>query len=236
MDIIIQNDGIVTPFNIQSSRETRFTLLPQTRDATDSKEAADGEIDFGTTLGMGEFTLHGIIEFESINERNTIEYEIRRHLNDCRKHKQVFYECSPEKYNIVRLTGRPEITRFPHHLEIRAQFKADPFWRSTIEHMLTGSGTLVNAGTFETPLIIEITGPATNPSVTIGDKVLAYTGTILSGQKLIITVIEDGAGTAILNGANAMIEYNGLFPLLQPGSVNVTADNNVTIRWRDRWI
>lgn len=236
MDIIIQNDGIITPFNIQSSRETRFTILPQTKDAREEKETADGDIDFGTTLGMGEFMLHGIIEFETTAERNALEYEIRKQLNDCRTSKHIAYECSPDKYNMVSLTGRPEITRYPHHIEIRAQFKAYPFWRSSVEHTLIGSGTLINAGTFETPPTIEIAGPVTNPSINIEGETLTYTGTIPSGQKLIVTVIENGAGTVKLNGENAMANYNGMFPTLSSGSTEVVADNNVTIMWRDYWL
>lgn len=153
MDIIIQNDGIVTPFNIQSSRETRFTLMPQTRDATDSKEAADGEIDFGTTLGMGEFTLHGIIEFDTISERNAIENELRKQLNECRNPQQISYEHSPDKYNIIRLTGRPEIIRYPHHLEIRAYFKSDPMWYIDGEELVTSKSQVL---TEKIPKYIEI--------------------------------------------------------------------------------
>jgi phage-related protein len=236
MDIIIQDDGIITPFNIQSSRETRFTLLPQTRDVTEEKEAADGDIDFGTWLGMGEFNLHGIVEFETIAERNLIESDIRKKLNDCRIPKQIQYECSSEKFTYIRLTGRPEIVPYPHHLEIRAQFKADPFWRSVVEHVLTGSGVITNAGTFETPPTVEITGPVTNPSLTIGSQTLAYTGTVPTGQKLIITAIEEGAGTAKIDSVNAMAGYNGVFPMLQPGDTAVTAESNVTVKWYDRWI
>ena len=236
IDIIIQDEGIITPFNIQSSRETRFTILPQTRDAVDEKEAADGDIDFGTWLGMGEFNLHGIIEFDSIEERNAAGNLLRQQLNDCRKPKTIAYECTPNRYNIIQLTGRPEITRFPCHLEIRAQFKAYPFWFGTEEKSLTGGGTIENEGTFETPLTIEISGPATNPSVVIGSSTLAYNGNIPAGQKLVIVTQEGNAGTVKLGNTNALGDYNGVFPMLPPGTLNVTAGDNVTIKWRDCWL
>lgn len=235
MDIIIQDNGIITPFNIQSSRETGFTLLAQTRDATEEKEAADGDIDFGTWLGMNEFNLHGVIRFFNLNERNTIERTLMGQLNDCRTSKRVFYEHSPVKYTLVRLTNKPDITKFPRHMEVRAQFKADPFWHSTEEHSSTGSGTIINAGTFETAMTIEISGSATNPSLMIGDNTLAYTGNIPAGQKLIISIVEDGVGTVKLNGVNAIGDYNKAFPMLQPGNTSVTAGSNVIVKWRDRW-
>ena len=233
MDIIIQNDGFITPFNILTSKETRFTILPQTRDAIDELEIGDGDIDFGTGLAMGEFNLHGIIEFNSIEQRNTIEQEIKKQFNNCRTPKTIAYECSPEKFNVIRLTGKPEITRYPFHLEVRAQFKTYPYWQSTDEHLLTGSGTIANNGTLETGLIIEITGSVVNPIVVVGDKTLTYSGSISSGKTL---VIDTCTKTAKIGTINAIANYNNVFPILEPGSVNVSAGSNVKIKWRDRWI
>jgi phage-related protein len=233
MSIIIQNDGIIMPFNIQSSRETRFTILPQTRDITEKNEVADGETDFGTWLEMGEFYLHGVIEFGSLDERNILENNIRHLLYECRNPQKIFYECSPDKCNYITLTGAPEIKKYPKFLEIRAQFKAYPFWQSTEEHSITGNGELANIGTVETGLVVEISGPATNPIVTIGADALKYTGVIPAGQKLIIDTEKQ---TAKIGLTNTMAGYNGVFPLLFPGSANVTAGSNVTIKWKDRWV
>jgi len=235
MDIIIQDDGIISPFNIQSSMETRFTLMPETRDTTEEKEAADGDIDFGTELRTNFFILHGIIEFSTVDERNLIESTLKAQLNECRSPQRIMYECAPGRYTLVRLTGKPEITRYVYHIEVRAEFKADPFWSSIEEHSITGSGILINAGTFETPLVIEITGPVTNPSVVIGDQTLTYTGTVPSGQTL---VIDTGNQTVKLNGVNALDKYNDIFPMLQPGNIDVTAASGGTtvFKWRDRWL
>jgi phage-related protein len=236
MNIVIQNDGIISPFNIKYSAETKFSLMPATRDMTDENEAADGEIDFGTEFDMGDFTMHGIIEFDTLIERNSVEDELRRLLNECRKSQQIIYEHTPDKFIMIKLSEKPDIKRYPRFLEVRAQFKTDPFWFSTEEHSLTGNGTITNNGTFETPLTIEIAGLVTNPSVIIGSDTLAYTGTIPSGQTLILTVIANGSGTAKIGSVNAMVGYNKAFPTMQPGSINITASSNVTIKWRDCYL
>lgn len=235
MDIIIHDDGIIAPFNIQSSRETRFTLMAETRDATEEREFADGDIDFGTELRTNLFVLHGIIEFSTVDERNSIENILKAQLNECRSPQKIMYECVPTRYTFVRLVGKPDITRYVYHIEIRSEFKADPFWYSTEEHSVTGSGILTNNGTFETPLIIEITGVVTNPSVVVGGQTLTYTDTVPAGKKLII---DTGNQTVKLNGVNALANYNGVFPTLQPGNTSVTAASAGTtvFKWHDRYI
>lgn len=156
-DIMILDDGIVLPFYLQSSQDTKFTIIAETRDALDENEYADGDIDFGTVLGMNEFTLHGVVEFDSIAERNTICNTLRKQFNDCRQPQTIGYEYSPNRYTIVRLAQNPDIIRFPYHVEVRATFKADPFWYGVEVKTLTGNGVIVNEGTHETGFAIEIT-------------------------------------------------------------------------------
>ena len=97
---------------------------------------------------------------------------------------------------------------------------SDPFIVGSFEKILTGSGDIVNNGTFETPIIIEIAGSSTNPTVTIGTDSFSYTGTIPSGQMLII---DTDKATAKLNGTNVLDKITGPLPYyIQPGSIPVT--------------
>ncbi len=232
-DIMILDDGIVLPFYLQSSQDTRFTIMAETRDAVDDTDYGDGDIDFGTVLGMNEFTLHGVVEFDSIAERNTICNTLRKQFNDCRQPQTIGYEYSPNRHTIVRLAQNPDIIRFPYHVEIRAMFKADPFWYGVEVKTLTGNGVIVNDGTVETPLIIEIKGQVSNPTVVIGDDVLAYNGSLSNNETL---VIDTEKQTVKIGSMNVLDKFSGDFKALEPGKVNVVADDNVTIRWRDRWI
>jgi len=234
-DIMILDDGVVIPFYIQSSRDTRFSVIAETRDAVDEKDAADGDIDFGTWLGMGGFKLHGIIECDTLEARNVAGNILRRQLNDCRSPKTITYEHTPDKFTAIQLTDRPEIVRFPNHLEVRAEFKAYPFWLGTVERSIVGSGVIENEGTFETGLLIEVAGPVTDPSLTIGGQELQYTGTVGDGEVLFVDTERE---IVRIGNVNVIGDYNGVFPLLYPGKMPVTVPGNVTvtIRWRDKWI
>ena len=232
--ITITEDGIIEPFGIILSRETRQQLLPPTRDISEEKEAADGDIDFGTELKAGELILHGIIEFEP-EDKYSAKTTLAGQLKDCIDPQQLVFEVNPDMSIFVRLSGKPEIVEYASWIEVTIPFKTEPFWVSPDENTLTGSGTLTNAGTFETPLTIEIAGPVTNPSVVVGSETLSYTGTIESGQTLTINTEYQ---TAKIGSTNATSGYNGVYPLLQPGSTNVTAvvAGTTLFRWRNRWI
>ena len=236
-DILLYNDGSVEPFRtLQLSSESRMSLMPETRDTSEEKDSADGDIDFGTDYGMGEFVLHGIIELEDGDDRYAITDTLKGQLNDCRTPQGLMYECQPTMYALVRLTGRPEIIENPHHIEVRAEFKADPFWRSISEYAITGAGSIVNAGTFETPLKIEIPGPATNPSISVGATVIAYSSAVAAGQTL---VINTDTQTAYIGSVNAMASVVGnVGYMLAPGvSVAVTPSiSTAIVKWRDRFI
>jgi len=236
MAILIQEDGIISPFSIIASRETILSLMPETRDSYEEVEAADGDVDFGTDLGMVDFLLHGIIELEDDDDKYAVVDVLKDQLNDCRIQQELTYECQPTIYALVRLTGKPEITENPHHIEVRAQFKADPFWRSVTEYSLTGAGNIVNNGTFECPILIEIPGPMTSPSISVGASVLAYTGYISAGALL---VIDTDTQTAKIGSINAMATLTGDADYkLAPGvSVAVVPSiSSISVSWNDRWI
>ena len=82
--------------------------------------------------------------------------------------------------------------------------------------------------------MIEIVGPVTNPSVTINGKVMTYTGEVTASDLLII---DTEKLTATFNGANALVNYNGVFPKLAVGDNTVTVSGGtVKVIWLNRWI
>jgi phage-related protein len=194
-----------------------------------------GEIDFGSEFGSDMIELEvatddGLTAEEIESTKRTLAQK----LNPAVGERDLVLEYEKDKSYKVKYAGRIPLDRYPTWMKFVIPFKIlNPFANAVNEKSLTGSGAIINEGTFETGLIIEIAGDATNPSVVIGGVTLAYTGTISAGQKLII---DTDSQTAKIGIANAMAGYNGEFPLLQPGSVNVTAGNNVTIRWRDKWL
>lgn len=230
-------EGVLNPLGVIVLRDSRQDLLPGTRDITEEIPGRHGEIDFGSTLRPRFLELRVATRGEvSREEREPLKRTIAKYLNPILGPQNLIFADDIEKTYRVKYAGRIDLQLFRNWLEFTLPFKAgDTFIIGSFEKQHVGSGTLTNEGTFETPLVIEITGPVTNPSVVVGDQVLSYTGSLASGDKL---EIDTEYMTVKFNGVNAIANYSGGFPKLQPGDTTVVpASAGTTIwRWRDRWI
>jgi phage-related protein len=99
----------------------------------------------------------------------------------------------------------------------------------------TSPAVVVNMGTLETPIIVELKGPATNPEITIGNEALKYFGALTAGDTL---TIDTDRKTVKFNGVNALANYSGGFPQIPPGQTTVFYDGDgiLTLKWHDKWI
>lgn len=233
LEVTIMNDNTLSPLSLEVTGESQYELMPPTRDKTE-QVFADGEIDFGTELGTGEIRLSCIsADGLTVAEKRALQGEVAGQLNALRKYFLLKWECMPDKALFACLVGRVEFVEHADWFEVIIPLKYQPLWVSTDEHTAVGSGTITNAGTFEAPFVVEITGTAVEPSITVGGEVMQYDGTLAAGDKL---VIDTDKMTAKVNGVNAAAKYNGVFPKLQAGDTAVVAGDNVTIKWRDCWI
>lgn len=237
--ITVGSDGIVQPFGITLSRESRQQLLATTRDINEEKAYADGDIDFGTELTNGEWVLKGIIEVSTVAARYTARTTLAGQLLDCIESQELYFDDNPSMYTMARLTGKPEIVEHPLWIEISITFSIDPFWYSLNENSLTGTGVIVNAGTFETPILVEVNGPVTNPSISVGNYVIAYSSSVASGQILIIDTGNQTAYISATTPINAMANISGSIDYMLEPQVSVTVTPSIstaTVKWNDAWI
>lgn len=227
-------DMILEPLGLLVTKINR-SLMPPTRENTEEIPGRHGEIDFGTEFRSDMMELEVATDDGLTPEEvEALKRTLAGKLNPTIGERELVLAYEMDKSYKVKYAGRIPLDRYPTWMKFVIPFKlTDPMSDAIGEKVRVGSGTITNEGTFETGLIIEISGAATNPSLTIGGVTLAYTGTIAAGQKLIIDTEKQ---TAKIGSTNAMAGYNGEFPLLQPGSVSVTAGSNVTIRWKDRWL
>lgn len=253
--ITIRNDGTIEPLGLKILRESKLQLTAPTRDIKDSSDEFDGEIDFGAELKCGHWMLVGITD-EGLN--TTGKMQIRRniagHLNNLRNNGYYLaYESDPVRKIFVQLEGRAEVEEYPSWLKVNIPLKVDPLWVSAYEMVAwnnqqaavgmgdscnpehTSPAVVVNMGTLETPIIVELKGPATNPEITIGNEALKYFGALTAGDTLII---DTDRKTVKFNGVNALANYSGGFPQIPPGQTTVFYDGDgiLTLKWHDRWI
>ena len=120
----------------------------------------------------------------------------------------------------------------------------DPFWYGD-QTTVSGSGgalAVMNTGDVDAGAAYELTGSAVNPYVKIGDKAVAYIGSI-SGQTLRITAMPEKSFVDI-GGVNNMRYLTDTarrtFPLLSAGSNSVAfgADSgtvSLTVKFKPRY-
>ena len=232
---IIDADNILKPLNVLVVGDSRLDLFPQLKEYAEEIPGKHGETHFGSNLGSRPLELH-VASMDGMTPEEKEEFKrlCARYLNPVSGSKPlVFWDDLDKTYN-VKCAGKIDPEQYADWLEFTIPFKMTaPYIEGSFEVAVVGSGTLTNAGNTETPLTIEISGPATNPSVTIGGDILSYAGTIASGKKL---VIDTKRQTVEIDGENVAHNYNGMFPLLPPGDTIAVATPNVTTRWRNKWI
>lgn len=231
----VDENGKLQPLDVIVLRDNRIDLLPGTRDYFESVPGRPGEYDFGCDLDSMLLELHCAVETTKADwpdKRATIA----GYLNPLLGEQDLTFADEPGKVYKVRYAGSISVTNFIDGREFTIPFKmCKPYRIASTQSQKIGAGTAVNGGNIETPCVIEIVGPVTNPSVTIGNKTMTYTGTLTGSDKLII---DTENLTVTFNGANALAYYNGVFPWLAVGNntVIVPETGETTIKWYDRWI
>jgi predicted phage tail component-like protein len=235
---IITTEGRLEPLGVFVLRDSRHELMPQTRDNTEEIPGMHGEHDFGSELRARMLELH-VATDDGLSplQKEQLKRTMAKYLNPAAgTKKMVFLDDINVEYE-VKYSGKIDLTKYTDWMEFTIPFKmCNPFIESTAEHIQTGTGVIVNAGTFETPIFIEIPGPATSPTVSMGTSVIAYTSSIAAGQTL---VIDTATQTAKIGSINAIAQVTGdIDYMLEPG-VNVSVVPSISsaiIKWRDKYL
>ncbi len=236
----VDSDNILQPLGVFVTKDSRYELLPSTRDISEEIAGIHGELDFGTEFKARtlELTVALINDNDCETDTPMTREELKRlyakYLDPTKGYRNLVFSDDVNKTYQVKYSGRIDFTQYPNWFEFTIPFKmANPFIIGSIEKTQIGSGILVNDGTYETGILIEINGPVTNPSLTISGDILSYNGTIFGGQVL---SIDTEKKIVKIGNENAVSNYNGAFPLLPPGKTSIVAENNITVKWRDKWL
>lgn len=230
----ITEDGILNPLGVTILRDSNKDILPSVEDISETIPGRHGDISFDSQIKPRLFDLH-VARKCPLKDRGKIRRELARLLQPATlEEKLLAFAEDPEKMYKVKYVGKIEPVYYMDGLDFTVPLKAnDPFVYGSFDNVHPGSGILINSGDYEAPLTIEISGPITNPVVVVGGETLRYTGTLVSTDILTINTAES---TVEVNGVNALPDYQGKFPVLQPGETSVTAPVNTLFRWRDRWL
>lgn len=242
MSLTVDADRILQPLGVLVLRDSRYELLPGTREYTEEIPGSHGEFDFGVEYRGRVMELHCVLEVNPDQRADKLR-EIAGYLNALDGVQKLTFADDPGRAYYVRYAGKLDLNIYASWSEFTIPFKCytpdgtktSPFIYSALENELIGTGIATNAGNIETPFTVIITGPVTDPNITVGGYVMSYVGTIDAGSSL---VIDTGKLTVTMDGNNALKNFNGVFPKLQPGDTSITAAaaGTTTIKWYDRWI
>jgi phage-related protein len=230
----VDENGILQPLGVTVLRGVEF--ITNTVDYGESVPGRDGEYDFGCDLGPKLINIPVAIETTPSTWADQ-EAEIMGYLNPKLGLQSLTFANRPGKVYMVRYVGTLGFqNKGLYHRKFTLPFKVfESYGIASTQSLLEGSGTAVNSGNDVCPIVVEIVGPVTNPSVTVAGKTMTYTGTVTANDKLII---DTEKLTCTFNGVNALANYNGVFPKLAVGDNTVTAASAGTTQtiWLNRWI
>jgi phage putative tail component, N-terminal domain len=231
------SDGILKPLNVLVLRDSRTDLLPRVKDISEEIPGRHGEVSLSSKLQPRILELHVAVSEEfSVDERETIKRDLAKHLNPTLGAKSLVFADDIEKTYYVKYAGSIDLNQYPSWLEFTIPFKgSNPYILGTFDNAHIGSGIVENKGNVETPIIVKITGPASNPSITVGTATMQWSGEVADGK---ILVIDTEKMTVTYDGVNALNSYNRVFPKLPPGETEITVagGGSTVIYWRDRWV
>jgi predicted phage tail component-like protein len=235
MAFSVDANDILQPLGVTCIGDNRDNLLPPTRDFFEEVPGRDGELDFGCEYMGYVLELHCMIEVAPAARRAKLR-ELAGYLDPKAGVTTLVFADDPTRQWYVRYAGAIPVTQHPQWLDFTVPFRVSkPFIESVSQHSAITTGTIVNAGTVETPLIVLIDGPAASPQVSVAGYSMSYNGAVGTGETL---TIDTEKLTCLLETTNAMKDYNGVFPKLQSGnnSLQVSPSGDTTVKWRDRWI
>lgn len=233
---LIDEDSILSPLGVLITRDNREEILPTIKNFTEKVPGKNGEYKFkteikGKTLELTVVTDEGLTPQEKENLKNLFA----EYLSPLNGEKSLTFANDIERQYKVRYSGRINIENYPTWFKFVIPFKmSSSFITGSFENVQIGSGTIENKGNVDTHMTIEIRGLATNPSLTIDGELLSYAGTINAGETL---VIDTKKKTAKIGNTNVLNNWCKKFPVLKPETtVEVTASNNIIIKWRESWL
>lgn len=240
--LYVTKDNTMPYLDIRILRDSRYDIIPETKEIVEVIPGKHGEIYFKSKLRPRIIELHvASPEFSSMEEKEEWKRKVAGLLQETtgKEGRPLIFENDITKTYQVKYSGRIDLNQYWNWTEFVIPFKSTtPYILGTFQRKLNGSGIAVNSGNHETPLVITINAglaDVVNPSFTVADTTVTYTGTIPNGETL---TIDTEKMTVDLEGENAVAGHNGKFPMLQPGETEITVSGNgvFTFYWYDRWV
>ena len=166
----VDENNILQPIGVRVLGDSRYEILPGTREYAEDIPGRQGEISFGVDLSARILELHCATEDGLTQEQLKAKMrEVAGQLNPLLGLRKLTFADEPNKYYMVRYIGKMDTT--PNHkwFDFILPFKMyDPFAyneEDANEFVATSSGDSMEievGGTAETPPVITVVNEGTN--------------------------------------------------------------------------
>jgi len=216
-------------------------LLPETADEYVDIPGRDGSILFAGAMKDRTIEVEFSALANTLPELRILARRIAAWLYSATRQALVF-DDEPGLYYMARVSNQLDLEQTAALGKFTVDFRCEPLAYSVAEStfsktVTTAPETITYAGTYKALPVITITATSdmTNPSITVEDKTLIYTGTLAAGQSLVINC---ETYQATITGVNALGSVSGDWPVLYPGENEVTMSTgcSLQIKYRERWL
>ncbi len=208
-------------------------LLPKVSVRTIKIPGRVGSLRVGSKKQSREFKLDLHLESDSIYNLEILKNTLASLFDPLKGCIELSFSNKPDKYYKVRYSGSSSIREIIIDAQVSIPLKMfDPYIYGQPSSE-SGPTSINNIGNEYADLIIQVNGPATNPVINLEQSTISYTGSILTGESL---VINGETGEVTLGTLNALPALTGDLPILKPGVNSITCSSGTIIcSWRPKY-
>ena len=190
-NFFVDSEKILQPLGLKVLRDSRYEILPGTRENSEEIPGKHGDIDFGTELMPGILELHCVTDDGLTHaQQKQKKRDIAKYLNPLLGYQKLVFADEPEVYYMVKYSGKLDMTPNSQWFDFVLPFKmSDPFGYS---EEVSNELIAFNSGD---NILIEVGGTVENPPTFIinnqGSPVVGF-------RIVIITPFEDQGGLRIV--------------------------------------
>lgn len=237
-DTIYIKDGKIYPFDLYVNyTDSEIPFMPETTLETLKNGNADGKTILETQYKSRNFELACYSE-QGLNseEKDELSQKVLNTFHLMRDTPKTLYFVDANAKFKVRINGNLDCKNNAGYLTFTLGFETIKAY-SEKEVTLEGVNAR-NNGIIPCGFKVTFNGAVTNPSITVGDTLMAYTGNITlnsslnidTERKLCYNIDSEG------NKTNAKKNYNGVYPLLKKGSTTITSAFPFTMTWKEKYL
>ena len=179
------------------------------------------------------------VRIDCVLERQLSRAELRGIAADLAVKSELTLWSEPDRFYVAELYEPSEMIDYYDEgmREFTLTFVCEPFAYSKEYALQSASGSLSlrNDGTVESPCVIELTAPGEAVRVAAGEQSFSISG-LIAGQ---LVRVDSEDYTCTVDGENALHRMTGDFITIPPrADFALTADPAcaLTLRWRKRWL